>query len=301
MFCGPVLNVPDGVACGGAAACQVGGSPSSRYSNSLGKFSTVQWFDIENGVMMTATGGTESLGIARSLKVSIVCPSVMLSDPYPKLVDLSDDKQYTFTWNHLAACKISDGGDSAGIDGGLDNGWIMIIIIVVLLVAYCGGGALFLYFVKGCAGAARSLVFVVCSTPSPTSALAVSSSFRTARSGSNCRRSSKTGARRCLAKKCALAHHRTPACARDIADANSRCPKSLVAKEFNKSEAVFTLFAATRRTNCRRRNTTSQCALRRALSREPHVVRPGDTRAQRDTHRRTTPRARPSCFRDKRQ
>ena len=104
---------------------------------------------------MKASGGTATLGKARSMIVNIMCPDAgVLNDPYPLLSNFDEaQKIYTFKFLHSLACSMGDGTDtSGGDDDGLDTGGVMLILMTVGIVLYCSLGAAFMYFKRGARG-----------------------------------------------------------------------------------------------------------------------------------------------------
>jgi hypothetical protein len=99
-LCQPVqTNGPFTNNCGGAQACQQWTGDSA----SLGQFNTVNYTDIQNGVLLTATGGSSVDGVSRQMFLQILCANV--SDPYPTIIsDDSTTLTYTFSWNRVEVC-----------------------------------------------------------------------------------------------------------------------------------------------------------------------------------------------------
>jgi hypothetical protein len=100
-LCQPVqTNNPLTTNCGGAQACQQWPGDSA----SLGQFNTVNYADIQNGVLLTATGGSFLDGVSRQLSLQILCANV--SDPYPMFTNEdSPSLTYSFSWNRVEVCN----------------------------------------------------------------------------------------------------------------------------------------------------------------------------------------------------
>jgi hypothetical protein len=148
--------------CAGALACQQWPGDSA----SLGQFSSVSYADTNNGVIVTASGGTPDDGIARQMSLTITCgPSP--GDPYPTFTNEdSSSLTYSFTWSRPEACGSGCGAGPTppgppsppGPPGpttqheGLDVGWWVFIFLFVFIAVYFIGGIIFMAVVKGARG-----------------------------------------------------------------------------------------------------------------------------------------------------